>query len=217
MTIYEVLMFTLFAGLLVVSPGPNGLLIAKTVSKGNINKANANIVGFVAAFYLHGTFSMLGISAILLQSAEAFFVFKIIGAAYLFYIGVKSLLSAFKTRGHIITTTVNQSEKVPTRGVSAGDFLEGFLTNGLNPKVSLFYLAAFPQFIGSNDSIVLWSLLLITVHATMNMIWFRFLAHVIHKSKSLPVKAYVKRWLDGLTGFLFIGFAIKLFTTKNAT
>lgn len=217
MSIYEVLVFAVFAGLLVISPGPNGLLIAKTVTKGNLKKANANIIGFIAAFYLHGAFSMLGISAILLQSADAFFVFKIVGATYLFYIGVKSLLSALKTSTKDLLEPQMSPENTLNHKVKAGDFLEGFLTNGLNPKVSLFYLAAFPQFIGANDSVVMWSLLLITVHATMNLIWFSFLAQVIHKSKTLPIKRYVKRWLDGMTGFLFIGFAVKLLTTKNAT
>ena len=91
MTIEMVLSFAIVAALLVMSPGPNGVLIAKTVPTSGRLTAFANIGGFVAAFFLHGTLSVLGISVILVHSAEAFFVVKMLGAAYLFWIGLKAI------------------------------------------------------------------------------------------------------------------------------
>ena len=69
--------FTVIAALLVMSPGPNGVLIAKTVPTSGKSAGFANVAGFVTAFYLHGALSVLGISLLLVQSAQAFFVVKI--------------------------------------------------------------------------------------------------------------------------------------------
>ena len=78
---FHLLSFALIASLLVMSPGPNGALIAKTVPTSGVMAGFANIAGFVTAFYIHGTWSILGISAILLRSAELFMVVKLAGAA----------------------------------------------------------------------------------------------------------------------------------------
>src|SRR3546814_648954 len=74
-----------------MSPGPNCVLIAKTVPTSGRAAGFANVAGFVAGFYLHGSLSIFGISLILLRSAEAFFVVKMLGAAYLCWIGIKAL------------------------------------------------------------------------------------------------------------------------------
>ena len=95
----EILAFMLAATLLVTSPGPNGVLIVRTVSSSGRATGFANIVGFFAAFYMHGALSILGISIILLKSATAFAVVKYLGAAYLCWIGIKSLVDALRGSG----------------------------------------------------------------------------------------------------------------------
>jgi len=90
------LSFAGLAALLVASPGPNGLLLAKTVASSGRTAGFANIAGFVCAFAAHGAFSILGLSILLVQSAEAFFVVKMLGAAYLIWIGVKALRDAWR-------------------------------------------------------------------------------------------------------------------------
>ncbi len=72
----EIITFTFVAALLVASPGPNGVLIAKTVPTSGKAAGFANVLGFITAFYLHGTLSVLGISIILVQSATAFTLVK---------------------------------------------------------------------------------------------------------------------------------------------
>ena len=92
----EILAFALVAALLVISPGPNGVLIAKTVPTSGRGAGFANVAGFVTAFYLHGALSILGISIILVQSATAFAIVKYLGAIYLCWIGVKALWEAYR-------------------------------------------------------------------------------------------------------------------------
>src|SRR3546814_17263616 len=86
----HVLGFAGVAALLVMSPGPNGVLIAKTVPTSGRAAGFANVAGFVAGFYLHGSLSIFGISLLLLRSAAAFFVVQMLGAAYPCWIGIRS-------------------------------------------------------------------------------------------------------------------------------
>lgn len=86
------------AALLIMSPGPNGVLIAKTVPTSGRAAGFANIAGFAAAFFMHGTFAIFGLSLIVLQSANLFMAVKLIGAAYLIWIGLKALRDAWRNK-----------------------------------------------------------------------------------------------------------------------
>lgn len=211
MDINNILAFIAVATLLVVSPGPNGLLITKTVPLYGKKAGFANVWGFVAAFYVHGTLSIFGISLLLVQSAQAFFIFKLLGAAYLIWIGIKALLSAFKSNhSSQIELPQQKSNNLSTRGA----FFEGFLTNALNPKVSMFYLAAFPQFI-SLDINPINAYTLVTAHSILNFAWFSCMVLMLSRVKSLANNAQVKRWLNSITGIVFIAFGSKLALMKS--
>jgi len=209
MSIIEIISFITVATLLVISPGPNGVLIAKTVPLSGRSAGFANISGFVAAFYVHGSLSILGISVLLVQSAEAFFIFKMAGAAYLCWVGVKSLWSAWQNQQ--VISDMPQTIKVSTKKKA---FLEGFLTNALNPKVSMFYLAAFPQFIPIGSEISM-AYVLVSLHVVINIAWFAAMIFLLSRLTSLSASASFSRWLKSITGIVFIGFGAKLASLEN--
>lgn len=209
MTLLELSAFTLVAALLVISPGPNGVLIAKTVPTSGRMAGFANIAGFFAAFYVHGTLSILGISVILVQSAQAFFIVKMLGAAYLCFIGMKALWQAWK--GVAAQGAVAPAKRRRTLARAA---VEGFLTNALNPKVSMFYLAAFPQFIPPTAEGVKWAFLLVAIHSVVNIVWFSALVLLFSSLKGLGSRAWVQRSLKAVTGTVFVGFGLKLATLR---
>jgi threonine/homoserine/homoserine lactone efflux protein len=130
-------------GLLLV-PGPSVLyIIARGVSQGR-RAAFASVLGIQLGGMLHILAAALGISAVILSSALLFQALKLLGAAYLVYIGVRTWLSK--------TTVVSKGiEAQPIRTV----FWQGFVVNALNPKTALFFLAFLPQFINpSRGSVV---------------------------------------------------------------
>lgn len=192
-----------------ISPGPNGVLIAKTVPTSGKAAGFANIAGFFASFYLHGALSILGISIILVQSAQLFFIVKMLGAAYLCYIGFKALWQAWK--GVVAPAEVEPAKR---RRTLARAIAEGFLTNALNPKVSMFYLAAFPQFIPMGADAMKWGFVLVTIHALANIVWFSSLVLLFSTLKGLGSRAWVQRWLKAATGAIFVGFGLKLATLR---
>jgi len=200
----QIMAFVTIAALLVVSPGPNGLLIARTVPASGKVAGFANIAGFLAAFYLHGSLSILGISVLLTKSAEAFFIFKVIGAIYLCWIGVKSFLGA-------LNPTAVQEKALAKRSSTVGkSFLEGFLTNALNPKVSMFYLAAFPQFIPASENAAVYAFFLVSLHSLLNIVWFSSMVLLFDRLRSAAQNESVQRTIKAITGVVFIAFGAKL-------
>ncbi len=92
----HIVSFIMVASLLVMSPGPNGVLLTKTVPTSGKPAGFVNIAGFVAAFYMHGSLSVFGLSILLVQSAHIFFIVKMIGATYLCWLGFKAIWDAWR-------------------------------------------------------------------------------------------------------------------------
>ncbi|MFV1850814.1 MAG: LysE family translocator [Thalassospira sp.] len=201
----QFLSFALVTSLLVMSPGPNGVLIAKTVPTSGRATGFANVAGFVTAFYIHGALSILGISVILVQSANAFMVVKLLGAAYLCWVGFKALRDAW--RGVKTVAEVAPAKRKRTMIKAYG---EGFLTNALNPKVSIFYLAAFPQFIPTGEGAIASAFMLVTVHAMINVVWFGAIILLLARLTRFAGSGRFQRALKATTGAVFIAFGLKL-------
>nr|WP_321460063.1 LysE family translocator [uncultured Vibrio sp.] len=210
MDLNNILTFIAVATLLVISPGPNGFLIAKTVPVSGRKAGFANICGFVVAFYVQGTLSILGISMLLVKSSQAFFIFKMLGAAYLVWIGLKAIISAFQ-HNQTQPKVTRENNKIVSLRVA---FLEGLITNVLNPKVSMFYLAAFPQFMPNTESPIS-AYALVTAHSMVNFVWFAIMVMVLSKVKKVTNSAKFKTWLNSITGLVFIAFGLKLALMKN--
>lgn len=210
MDLTQILTFAGVTALLVMSPGPNGLLIARTVPTSGRAAGFANIAGFVTAFFVHGTLSILGISAILMASASAFTAVKLLGAGYLVWIGLKALVTAW--RG---TPALPKVEPARRRRNLRRAYVEGFLTNALNPKVSMFYLAAFPQFLAASHADLLSAYALVVVHSLINISWFGAMVLTFARLSRLARGGRFQRWLQGVTGVVFVGFGLKLASLRH--
>lgn len=209
MALSTLLAFMTVTALLVMSPGPNGVLIARTVPTSGKLAGFANIAGFVTAFFIHGSFVLFGLSVILMRSAELFFLVKMLGAAYLCYIGVKALAEA--GRGKMVDRTVVPAKR---RRTLATAYIEGLLTNALNPKVSMFYIAAFPQFLPADQPAAGNIFLLVFIHSMINLAWFSAMILVFSRVARFARSGRVERWVKAVTGVVFIGFGLKLATMR---
>lgn len=221
----EILTFSVVALLLVMSPGPNGVLILKTASSLGRSASFANIAGLFAATFCHGALSIFGLSALLLQSAELFTLVKIIGALYLFYIGAKAIYNSYKksdisnlaeTDGLIAEPPQSTDVKKAKSGVKGivGSFSEGFLTQLLNPKVSMFYLAAFPQFVSFDAASYAIAFSLVAIHACLIVTWFVGVTLMIDKIKQRAQYSSMGKWVQRLSGSIMIYFSVLLLGQK---
>lgn len=142
-----------------------------------------------------------GVAALLAASALAFTVVKVVGAVYLLYLGVKSLRAALRGGGPL---ELNLPD--PGRRGSWAAFSEGLLTNLLNPKAALFFVALVPQFIGAGVPAL--ALSVVTLAGTIA--WFLVVANVVSMLSKVFAKPAVRRAVDGVTGAALIGLGIKL-------
>lgn len=195
--------FALTGLLLNLTPG-NDMLYIIARSSGQGTKAGvASALGIGAGCIVHILAAVVGLSALIAQSAFAFDIIKYIGAAYLVYLGVKSILSRKKS------LVVNHAlQTLSLRKV----FWQGVLTNVLNPKVALFFLAFLPQFINVHKQNALFQILFLGV-------WFDVVGTMVNILVALlfgRIGSWLSKsstfvqWQERITGTLLIVVGIKL-------
>lgn len=204
MEISHIVSFSVIAIFLVISPGPNGLLIIKNVPISGKASGFACIGGFLAAFCLHGTMSILGVSVLLAKSFLILSVIKYLGAGYLCWIGLKALHEATRDAADARKSDVGNDKKTLKES-----FSEGFFTNALNPKILLFYLAVFPYFIPAGEGAISVALILVCLHSALSTIWFSGLVLLLSRLDTAGSRAPIRRLLNGVAGTVFIGIGIK--------
>lgn len=199
--------FLIAITLLTITPGVDTVLIIRNTTRGGWRDGALSSLGICSGLFVHAVVSAVGISVILLQSAWAFKALKLAGAGYLIWLGIISLRNAARN-----------GEPLKLNGQSTGEYrfsarrslLEGFLSNVLNPKAVVFYMAFLPQFIDPARSALQQSLFLAGVHFTIAMIWQCLLASIVHRAKTWMQNQKIRRSLDGLTGSIMVAFGIKL-------
>lgn len=200
----------LIAGLLLnLTPGADTMyILSRSISQGK--KAGVlSALGISTGGFIHCIFAALGLSAILAQSAVAFMLVKYLGAAYLVYLGLKILLNNVGSDFRL----EDRKEKKNYRKV----FIAGVLTNILNPKVALFFLAFLPQFIDPAHAQDYSPFLLLGfIFLTTGTIWCLILAlFAARLSKQIRKNYKFKIWLDKLTGGIFIALGMLLALSRK--
>ncbi|MCP5078275.1 MAG: LysE family translocator [Psychromonas sp.] len=169
MTVELLMGFSIIVVLGAILPGPNLLVITTNAVAFDKNTAFFTLLGTLSAFYVHGFFSLIGVSTLVHGSANAFTIFKLIGMAYLIYLGFTLLLQAFNKSNQVTTQSSNSIK--PNKSYRSAWF-QGFLTNLLNPKVSMFYLALFPQFLTDTSNIFVTTAFLVSLQVVIVGAWY---------------------------------------------
>lgn len=202
MDIHNFLVFALASLMLNITPG-NDMLYVASRSAGQGSKAGViSALGISTGCLVHLAAAVVGLSAIIAQSAMAFNIVKYVGAGYLIYLGVKALLT--KTNA----LKVKQSDEITTYKKL---FFQGVITNILNPKVALFFLAFLPQFIDLSQPKPEFQILLLGS-------WFNFSGTVVNvivallfgKLGSLLNSSSFIKWQEKITGTILIALGIKV-------
>jgi len=191
--------------LLNITPGADTMyILGRSISQGK-KSGVLSAIGIASGALVHCLFATLGLSLLLAQSAFAFSLIKYLGAAYLVYLGVKTILSKPSEE---MSLEMRKSDDINYKKV----YLSGILTNVLNPKVALFFLAFLPQFIDSgyvNNSLPF--IILGLTFVLTGTIWCLILALFSAKLSDRIRNNYkIKTWLDRCTGIVFIILGIKL-------
>lgn len=196
--------------LLTLTPGVDTLLVMRNTARGGMMDGAVTSLGICSGLFIHATLSALGISILLVETAWAFNLLKWAGAVYLIWLGIVSLRQAIRGAGNEQSRSAPDSPTRAARPSSGRSFREGVLSNLLNPKTALFYMALLPQFIDPVGNAFLQSLFLAGLHFVIAMIWQCAVAFMVIKSRHLPVGRRFKRFMQALTGTVFVAIGVRL-------
>jgi len=208
--IHNFWVFALTSLLLNLTPGNDMVYVASRSAAQGVKAGLVSSLGIMVGCLVHVMAAVIGLSAIIAHSATAFSIIKYIGAAYLVFLGLKSLLnkkeSSFAVKGQPVLLSYSKL------------FMQGVLTNVLNPKVALFFLAFLPQFVDTGAPHMQGAILLLGI-------WFDIGGTLVNMLVAM-LFARIGRWLSRsprflkmqqrVTGVVLIALGIKVaFTSKK--
>lgn len=200
--------FILASFLFIISPGIDTIFILnKSIAQGRKSGVYATL-GITTGVLVHTTLAAFGLSVIMAQSAIAFSIVKYLGAAYLVYLGISKLFS---------DENIVKEVRIESTETSRKTYLSAVVTNVLNPKVAIFFLAFFPQFIQSAyiHSAVPF-VILGTSYALTGLLWFLVLTFFAGTfSGRLKSNPSFGRWLNKFSASAFVLMGIKIAFTKR--
>lgn len=191
--------------LLFIIPGPAVLLTLSQTMRGGRGVGVRTGIGIAAGDLIHTLAAVLGLSAILMTSAVAFQFVKYLGAAYLVYLGIRSILEKVHVHGG------EGSSHSQNRGVLS--FYQVILVEVMNPKTALFFLAFLPQFVHKGGGPIVGQLLTLGLtFVLMSILYTTSLVFLVSAFDgfNFPGKSLFKRYQGKVVGTIFIGLAMKL-------
>jgi threonine/homoserine/homoserine lactone efflux protein len=191
------------AGILTVSPGQDTVLVLRNATSAGAAAGVATTAGVCSGLFFHATLSALGVSALLVASAGAFAALRWAGAAYVVWLGLQSLLRL--RRGRLVEVAPERASDGARR-----PFVQGLLSNVLNPNTAVFYLALLPQFAVVRETVLLDSLLLAALHFAMAFVWLGSISLLADRARVWLARPGVMRGVDALAGVALVAFGLRL-------
>jgi threonine/homoserine/homoserine lactone efflux protein len=187
--------------LLTITPGADMAVVSRSVFLGGRPAAFATTLGIGAGCLVWAIASAAGLAAVLAASETAYDALRLVGAAYLVWLGIQSLLAARS----------DQYEHArSTRLTRHSPFRQGLLTNLFNPKIALFYTTFLPQFIRPGDPVLLLSIAMAGVHIALGIVWLSAYAWLLDRAVDAFRGSRVRRALDALTGTVLVALGIRV-------
>ena len=187
--------------LLTVTPGADMAMVARSVFLGGRRAAFGTTLGIAAGCMVWAIASAAGVAAVLAASETAYDALRLVGAAYLVWLGIQTLLAARSSRLEH-TQTARRARKSP--------FRQGLLTNLFNPKIALFYTTFLPQFIRPGDPVLLLSMAMATVHIVLGIVWLTAYAWLLDRAVEAFKGSRLRRILDAVTGSVLVAIGLRV-------
>ncbi len=196
--------FALLAAVLTIIPGLDTALVLRATLAQGRRHAIATALGICSGAFVWGAAAAVGATALLAASELAFTVLKLAGAVYLVALGITMFVRTFQRRERPVAPL----EAAP-RSLWAA-YGRGALTNLLNPKVGVFYIAVIPQFIPEGVPALPMGLLLALVHVLESVVWFSAIILATGFARRWLAGERARRWIDRVTGGILVGFGVAL-------
>ena len=194
------------AALLIVTPGPDTALVTRNALLAGRRVASFTTFGIGAGSIIWALASVFGIAVLLEESTVAFTICKFVGAAYLGYLGLRSLIASFRrSKQGVVTTPALQW----TRLSEWAAFRQGLLNNLFNPKAGAIFAAALPQFISPGDPPLRLVLMMLAYEAIL-LSWLNLYGYLVSRAGHSRFGLRVRDILQGITGVALIALGVRL-------
>ncbi len=200
--------FTLAAILIVLLPGPDTMVVLRNLIRGGRPTAFRTVLGVLSGLTIWVITAALGLSAVLRTSHDAYLVLRIVGAAYLLWLGVQSL----RSRAVVMDASSITAEQATKRrrSLTGSGYPAGLATDLLNPKVGVFFVTFLPGFVPHGYPVGLMSLILGGIFVILTAAYFAALLAISGRVTSWMSTAHIRRRMDRTTGVVLIGLGLRL-------
>lgn len=193
--------FVVVAVVIVVTPGPDMAIVTRNAIAHGRAAALWTGIGITTGLLVWTVASVLGLAALLASPGEAFTVVRWLGAAYLAYLGVRTLL-ALRRRG-------DEPDLGPVRG-GGSPFRQGLISNLLNPKIAVLFTSLIPQFVSPGPSAAAQSALLAGVFAGIGLVWLVAYAFLASAASSVLIRPRMRAAMSAVTGFVLVALGLRM-------
>jgi threonine/homoserine/homoserine lactone efflux protein len=195
-----------FAGvslLLAVTPGPDMAVVTRNALAHGRRGVLLTTSGIALALVVWVTATAVGLSALLRTSGEVLFVLKILGACYLAYLGIRTLIDSRRKPADLLTGA-------PAPPPAHAVFRQGFLSAITNPKLGVFFVTFLPQFVLPGQDALARLLELGIVFAVIGWIWMNVYGLFVTRLRDFITAPRVRQWMERVTGVVLLGFGARL-------
>lgn len=210
MDTHSLLAFTLIAAIAIASPGPATLMAINNSLAYGQRSAVWSSLGNASGLFCLSAAAMLGLGALLANSESLFNAVKILGAGYLFYLGVRQLLN--RSPMQVDDAEDGLGKRKPTR---VKLFKSAFFTAITNPKATMFFTALFPQFIDQGAALLPQFLILTTIFMALSVSSLSVYAALASRAKGVLKRPGSSRWVSRVVGVTFIGFGAAILNMRR--
>jgi threonine/homoserine/homoserine lactone efflux protein len=191
--------------LLSVSPGPDDVLVLRGTLCGGARRGMATVGGVAAGSLVWGVAAAVGLASVVTRSTQLYDVLRVAGAAYLVVLGAVPLLAELRGRAIAAPLAVDPVGRVRAPGGVGRAFSAGLMSDLLNPKIGLFYLAVVPQFVPAGAPALQYSLLLCAIDVGVAVTWLGGLTWLAHTAVRWLLRPDVVVWSQRLISTALIG------------
>jgi threonine/homoserine/homoserine lactone efflux protein len=202
--IHHLWLFVGIAAVVIVVPGPDTAIVTKNALLHGRRAALGTAFGVNTGLAVWTVASALGVASIVRASDTAFTALKLIGAAYLVWLGLQALRAA----GRDAHSNPDPARRTALDG--RGGFRQGLISDLANPKIGAFFTGLLPQFAGAGHSVLIPFLVLGGLFVLMTVVWLSGYALVAVKASAVLRRQRVKARIDRVSGVILIGFGIRL-------
>ncbi|MGH2955958.1 MAG: LysE family translocator [Solirubrobacterales bacterium] len=201
----ELIAFCGVAAVLVVTPGPDMALVARNALVGGRSAVPVTVLGICAGIVIHAMAAAVGLSALLAASATAYAVVKVVGGAYLIYLGIQAWRASLRTDGD------TEWMLGPARRFAGGGaFRQGFVSNVLNPKLVVFFISVLPGFTSPDGSFFTQVVILGLVFELLTIVWLLSYGAGVARIGEAMRRPSVRHFLERVSGSVLIALGLRV-------